>query len=331
MGITSCAPAVSTIVLKKYPPTNPDSVQVYTKNDQVPSNSESLGVVSVRDGGFTTECDSVTVVSHVKLETGKMGGNAALITEHLHPSIWGSNCHQMTATAMRVNGLTLDPSDTTNYLQLAEFQILKSERKLPHARFTADVGYGWRTAKIDPKATGDIRKDIEQRMSGFVWELSAAYFFSDWSGLSLDYAGYRATASSPASIIDPSLSGTMHTTDVITYVGLAWAVRFSKKQTWIWDCSIGFGYLGYTTKATYYNATAKGNGSTVGSKISIGGEYKFAENWGVGASIKMLGGVLNEFTVTDDNGRTYTEKYEDDAKEGLGQIRMQVGIRYYIK
>ncbi len=61
---TSCAPAVRTTVLKNYPAVSSDSVVVYTKQAQVPNSAEALGSVRVYDGGFTTQCDSLTVVNY---------------------------------------------------------------------------------------------------------------------------------------------------------------------------------------------------------------------------------------------------------------------------
>ncbi len=326
---TSCMPAVKTTVLKSYPPFPPDSVVVYTKKYQVPDNPEILGQVRVYDSGTSMHCDSLTVVSYVRLETGKMGGNAALITDHIRPSFWGSTCHQMTATTMRVNNPTSKDSMT---LFVGETMLGKPLRKLPHARMAANIGYGWRTAKIPSSLSSDERKHVEQLKSGLVWEVSAAYFFSDWSGLALEYAGYRATASSPGYFIDaPHITGTVRTTDLMTYIGPAWVTRFSQRQTWIWECSFGLGYLAYTSKSMLRNKESKVAGSTLGSKVTIGGEYKFAKNWGFGANIQVLGGVLSEETITDMNGVKSTVEFKEDEGEGLGHIRLQVGLRYYIK
>ncbi|MDR2938481.1 MAG: hypothetical protein LBU92_06065, partial [Prevotellaceae bacterium] len=271
---SSCAPAVRAAVLKSYPAVVPDSVVVYSKSHEVPATSEALGSVRVYDGGFTTQCDSLTVVNHVKLEVGKIGGNAALITEHKLPSFWTSTCHQMTATALRVNGLNTPMLDSAAVGQL----LLKPARTQPRARFAANIGYGWRLAKISPSLTADARKDLEQRMSGMVWEFSAAYFFNDAMGIGVDYNGYGSTSNSQGYLTNaPHITGSMHTSDMITYIGPAWVFR-SAYGKWILEGSMGIGYVGFTEKMTLRQYSGDAKGSTVGMKFSLGADYKLHEN-----------------------------------------------------
>lgn len=327
--VASCTPTVHTTVLKSYPAVLPDSVVVYSKKYQVPDRAEALGNVSVRDGGVTTQCDSLTVVGYVKLETGKMGGNAALITEHIKPSFWGSTCHQMTATALRVNGLNTLTLDTAALGTL----YIKPLRTLPQARFSLNVGYGIRGAKIDPDASTSYKRFLEKQRTGFIWEGSFDYFFSDWYGIALDYAGYYTAVEG----IDPvfETASRMNITDVMTYVGLGWAMRypFGNNKKWLLDATLGLGYFGYTTKAHLprHRYSQKLNGSTVGFRWNLGVEHRLNENFGLGANFVMLNGMLSKATVSDSDGNKTTVEYEADKREGLGQFRFQVGVRYYIK
>jgi hypothetical protein len=215
---------------------------------------------------------------------------------------------------------------------MAQFSEIKVQRVLPRARFALNIGYGWRIGKIDPRLSSDERRHFKQLLSGFVWEASAAYFFNDWSGLGLDYSGYRATASSPGRLTDPPYTtGTIHTTDVMTYIGPAWVIRFAANPKWIWECSLGLGYLGYSSELTFNHESTKMKGSTLGTKYSVGVDHKFNENWAIGVSLQSLTGSLSGYTVTDAYGNSTTVKLEQGHFEGLTNVRLQVGMRYYIK
>ncbi len=327
VSASSCSPVVRTAVVKSYPAVAQEQVTVYWDRSEVPENSEELGAIVVTDGGFTTQCDSLTVINLVKQESGKMGGNAALITEHKRPSIWTSTCHRMWATALKTNGLQLPKSDTSTPTTI----LPKPPRAHSRVRFVANLGYGFRTAKISPDLTPDERKDLEQRMSGLVWEAQVTYFFQDYMGIGLDYCGYYATSSYPTYLTDmPSVSGILNTSDIMTYIGPALIVRTPFKK-WVFDYSFGMGYFDYTSKGTLNDFTASSNGSTLGVKYGVGASYKLDEQLEIGASLQLLGGLLSKYSVTDFYGMTKTVTRDLEQREGLGQFRLMVGLRYNIK
>ncbi|GHT78178.1 hypothetical protein AGMMS50262_20520 [Bacteroidia bacterium] len=92
--------------------------------------------------------------------------------------------------------------------------------------------------------------------------------------------------------------------------------------------SAGAGYLNYYTKESLNNQYWKLNGATVGFQWGISGEYKFSKNWGIGVDFSMITGILKEARI-DENGSKSTYIYEDGSEEGLGQLRLSTGLRYY--
>ncbi|HNW51040.1 MAG TPA: hypothetical protein PKH79_08160 [Prolixibacteraceae bacterium] len=102
--INSCSPKVSTSFSKKYPAIDyREEVRVFDLQDPIPSNPEELGVVKIGDTGFTTNCGYTEVIEKAKTEARSVGGNALKITKHTLPSVWGSSCHQITATILKVD------------------------------------------------------------------------------------------------------------------------------------------------------------------------------------------------------------------------------------
>jgi hypothetical protein len=304
---------------KSYPSLPPDApVKVFYKED-IPAGSEEIGQVRISDTGFSTNCDSLTVINRIKNEARKAGGNAVLITKHKKPSVWGSSCHQMTATVMNVSDFLGKSLALDDVKEDADPVLLAKSKVLPRFNLAINGGYGWRTAKM-ADGIEELEKDyLKNLMSGFVWNASVNYYFNDNYGLGLSYSAYSASTS----LYD------LKSNDKITYVGPAFLMRFSQNQKWIFNMSLGMGYMGYSSTHKRDEGQIKLTGGTVGIETAIGAEYKLSQNWGIGATLSTHSGLLNSMTVNQ-NGRKQTVDLDKNEKEGLGQIRIAVGLRYYI-
>lgn len=107
--LAACSPRVTTEVVKSYPPiVDADSVCVYEPGDSVPNSAEPIGTVSVTDAGTTIKCKYDQVLRIAREETAKIGGNAFAVTEHKEPAVWGSSCHQISGTMLRISDWTID-------------------------------------------------------------------------------------------------------------------------------------------------------------------------------------------------------------------------------
>ena len=101
--LASCSPKVMTNLNKKYEPLDYEQdVVVIGLTEGIPNDSEELGQVKIGDSGFTTNCDYEVVVGKAKDEARKAGGNAIKITEHKPPTVFGSSCHRITATILKL-------------------------------------------------------------------------------------------------------------------------------------------------------------------------------------------------------------------------------------
>jgi hypothetical protein len=68
-------------------------------NDQ---KAVSLGIVEVKDGGFSMSCTEGDMLQLVRAEVCSQGGNAALILDEKQPDIW-STCYRVKAEIMSVH------------------------------------------------------------------------------------------------------------------------------------------------------------------------------------------------------------------------------------
>lgn len=330
--LVSCAPKVTSTITRTYPSLLPDAQVEVLSIREVPAKSEQIGQVRVSDTGMSTKCDSLTVINKIKDEARKAGGNAVVITEHRKPSFWGSSCHQMTATVLNVSdfsGEVLAVNDVSGMEHLS-MKLPKAERLLPRFNLSANFGYGWRTAKMADGLSREEKDYLDKLMSGIVWNAAASYYFKDNYGVGLSYSAYSASASGIGTSLATGESGMLKTDDMITYVGPAFLMRYSQNQKWIFNVSLGIGYIGYSSTSKLKGEKSKITGSSVGFESVLGAEYKFAQNWGIGASFSANSGMLNKLTVNS-NGQKQTIDLHKDEKEGLGQIRLSLGLRYYIK
>lgn len=310
---------------------NNEPVEVFVYSTAVPSNSESLGVANITDSGFSTHCDSLTVVEKLKQEARKIGGNAVLITEYVKPSFWGSTCHQMTGIILRVfdfqsASLTTD-SDSSQFVNV---KTVRPERILPPMTLAANAGYGWRTATLSPDLIGFQREYAKGLMSGFAGDISFNYYFSDYWGLGVIGSAFFASQSMYGS--SDFGEGNLRTNDIIYFAGPALLMRMpTRNEKWTLICNWGAGYAGYTSKLSFLNDRVNIQGATLGVYGVFGVEYKIEKNLAIGLNCSSISGVLGSWTVTTNGHKESYRKNNIKEKESLNQIQVLLGIRYYLK
>lgn len=94
---TGCAPSVYTSIQKSYPARIEGStVLVYDMADSLPEPAEVLGSVTVKDSGFSVNCNYAKVMQRAKDETNKIGGNGFICSGTRSRRCWAAR-----ATASR--------------------------------------------------------------------------------------------------------------------------------------------------------------------------------------------------------------------------------------
>jgi len=337
LSLHSCMPpVVNRMIMKTYPQKDSaTTVKVYFDKSELPSSSESLGIVSVYDGGASIHCDSVAVVNIIKEEAHKAGGNAAYVSEHIRPSFWGSTCHQMTATLLRINNsLQQDTMAAVSDLyKLPDVKRIKPERKLPSMNVDVKMGYGFRTAKISDDLDEFQRYILEQRKSGLSFGASYQYFFNDWSGIGLMYSGYFSDVAVPASYQDgnETVSGILTTRDKINFIAPMYIYRFTPSQKLFINMAVAMGRVSYLAKENFssdYYYTSQG--SALGLYYGAEMEYKFSKNMAVLLNVGVTSATLSKIKI-DDNGNEQILQLEPENLEGIGTGNFSLGFRYHFE
>ncbi len=338
---TSCNPRVSNVMIKTYPSLSPETtVKVFEKQELVPANAESLGIISVGDAGMTVNCDSLSMINLLKNKAKTFGANAVLITKHTKPSFWGSSCHQFTATVLRIKDISeiQDSSNTDDtaqknsptYVSNSTNDIIYRNRKLPRWELGVDAGYSIRTASIAADLNAEQRSVAQDLSSGFGWDVYADYYFTDWYGIRLVYTQYNA--SSDRTAIDAYGITTSMTKDIILFIGPAFMCRLATNNAkLIFQTGVGLGYTGYKSTCIMENIYKPSlYGGTIGAYFVLGLEYKFLENLGIAANFSGTTGALSGMTL-EMNGSTQEIHFPDTYKEGLGLLNFQLGLRFHIQ
>jgi hypothetical protein len=101
--LAACSPSITRTISKSYAPLDyREEVLVLDLQTPVPAGADAMGSIKFGDTGFSTNCDWETVIEAAKAEARKVGGNAIKITKHRPPNFWGSSCHRITVTVLRI-------------------------------------------------------------------------------------------------------------------------------------------------------------------------------------------------------------------------------------
>lgn len=321
--LSSCAPKLTPFITMYNEPLSPgDPVIELPRSVELKDGYDMLGVVKVSNVNFSNYQDSIIVMYKIKEEARKVGGNAIIMTSDkkkasilsLSDSLLYDSYPPLIEIAKREEKKLVE-----NSLFVEE---LVKPRLLPSFVLAGNIGYGYRTPKVDSRLTGTDKEIAKDTKSGMTWDASAKYYFNDKYGV----GGMFSLFTSSSDVLAP-----IKTTNKITFVGPAFLVRggFGENK-WILDCSLGLGYIGYELSAKYMGQYEKYTGASVGMLADLGLEHRFHENFGIAFNLTSTVGVLSEMTFNE-NGNKTTIKFDDDTLEGLHNVRLSIGLRYYIK
>jgi hypothetical protein len=204
----------------------------------------------------------------------------------------------------------------------------------PHFRVAVDGGWQYRTAKLADGMSVDLQKHYRKMKSGFHYDLQAAYFFTESMGVEAMFSqqffgnnlGYGDLTDEYGNSIG---SGNFNEKISFNYVGANYLIRlFDSKKKNSWLFSIGFGYMGYNDRLFFDNVERlKRTAGTLGANMSAGYDIGLSENFGIGFKFSLLGGSVKNYKQTRD-GITTNETMPDNISEGLGTIKLSIGLRF---
>ena len=195
-------------------------------------------------------------------------------------------------------------------------------------RFSGDLGYAVRTSKFADGLTDEEIAYLKDLRGGFKVNFEAAYFINSQSGIGLAFNNFTSTA--VTSFSDGfGITQEFKEKVLINYYGIEYISRMSLGQEdehHLYFTS-GLGYMIY--KDDFENGFWVIEGDTLGIKVGVGYDYVIDENFGIGAGIYFLSGVLRGYDETID-GQKETIELEEGQYEGLANISFNIGVRFYL-
>jgi len=170
--------------------------------------------------------------------------------------------------------------------------------------------------------------------TGFHYNLQAAYFFTESMGVealfSQQFFGNRMKN---ISLSDESGNfvgaGELNHKIAFNYIGANCVIRLfdsQKKNSWLF--SFGFGYMGYNDRYIFHDVERmKLTASTLGTNAAVSYNIGQSENFDIGLKLSLMGGSFRDYKQIKD-GVTTNETMPDKIAEGLGTVKLSVGLRF---
>lgn len=341
----SCAPSISLQTnSKRAALTDSQNVVVYNENEAVSQNFTLIGNVSLGDSGFTTNCDFETMINIAKNEARKIGGNALKITKHILPSFFGSSCHRIQADILDISqnviidSLNKKDSDT---LKKSQSKINITNTSTPDLKLTrfilsSNFGYGYRLAKL-PSSFNKFEQDYYGGLkSGYNYDLSIYYRLKSKSsyGFGIKYNVFNSSNTANNIVVTNNktgivLNGSISDDITLTFTGLSYIYDFKNSNSrHEFFSEFSFGLLNYKNYSKIINDNYLITGSTFGSFIGLGYNYRVAKNLSIGPQVSYINGNLSGFDVVGPNGIKETIKLPKDTLESLGRIDLTFHCLY---
>jgi len=222
-----------------------------------------------------------------------------------------------------------------NYFSVSELPTNYALKDIyPRIRVAIDGGWQYRTAKLASGMDTELREHYRKMKSGFHYDMQAAYFFTESMGIEAMFSqqffgnnlGYGSLTGKDGNLID---TGELNEKILFTYIGANYLFRpfnSNKKNNWLF--SVGFGYMDYNDRFFLDNVERlKLSTGTLGSYIAVGYDIAISENLGIGFKLSTIGGTFKDYKQTL-NGITTNETMPEKTLEGLGTVRLSVGLRF---
>lgn len=316
LAMASCTPKVVTDISQQMPATEASEVKVYDEGAIVPNSAQVIGMVKVTDTGFTLtkNCKYPIVLDLAKKATAKAGGNALFVRLHQQPN-GHSTCHRITCDMLHLTDTIVDPTQANPLMEKAAeeekafYEKLDKDneiRRMPLNCIAISGGYAWLDNKIlindgmkSFKPTG-YNLNLEY---SHVWNLKLTK--PTYMGVAL-IGHYNHVKTDDIGVNNVSMQMDNY------FLGVGWKMMLKTNKSFVWDCTLGFGYA-HTNDNMNFN-----NVGGLGVYGSYGFGYFFAKHFCIGASVSVL--------------TTYYSKpsgWPSDQRYGIDDGNLNAKLAYY--
>jgi hypothetical protein len=246
-------------------------------------------------------------------------------------------CHKVCAEVLEVDSIVnyITGADTINSdsALIVVGSTYAHKEIFPHFRVAVDGGWQYRTAKMAEGMDEGWQEHYKKMKSGFHYDLQAAYFFTKLMGIEAMFSQQFFEHGGDGYLTHPEgyflRSGKLNEKIAFNYIGANYLLRFlgsNRKNCLL--LSVGFGYIGYNDRLFFNDVeNLKITASALGINMTIGYDIGISKNFGIGFKLSLMGGSFTDFEQTID-GITTNETTPEKKSEGLGTVKISVGLRF---
>lgn len=200
---------------------------------------------------------------------------------------------------------------------------------------SAGVGFGLRTAKLNPNLSGKLRDHEKNLLSGTSFFVMPRYQLNDNYSIGLTYRQLSSSTSTDnLGLTENGITfNSVNEKRNIYYVGPTLHYHNIEDSAEL-NLFISLGYIGIVSDATFNtsvrpNIPTKTTGGNLG--VEMGAEYlwQIAPNLYAGASLGYTAGTLAKVKI-ETLGQTTEQKFDDDKPEGLQFLSFNPVLRLYL-
>ena len=206
--------------------------------------------------------------------------------------------------------------------------------KFPRFRVAIDGGWQYRLAKIASGLDPYWKEHYTKMRPGFHYDIQAACFFVENHGIEVLFSQqFFGNKLRDMFLVDDAGNvvavGILNEKITFNYVGANYIVRFfnaKKKNCFL--MTVGLGYLGYVDKLFFNNEEyGEITAATVGVNLGLGYDIAISKYFSIGFKASLMSGSFRTYKQTF-AGVTTTETMPEKSSEGLGTIKLSVGLRF---
>ena len=235
-------------------------------------------------------------------------------------------------TLLHVNQVSVQQKKYFSEPEIPANYVFKA--KFPRFRVAIDGGWQYRLAKLASGMDIFWQEHYKKMKSGLHYNIQAAYFFTDNHGIEVMFSQQFFDNTLRNVILfneegNVVASGILKEKNIFNYAGANYIVRFfnSKKKNYFL-MTFGMGYLGYIDNLIFNdNEYSKITAATLGVNFGLGYDIGILKDFGIGFKLSFMGGSFRNYKQTL-NGITTNETLPEKTSEGLGTIKLSVGLRF---
>ena len=194
--------------------------------------------------------------------------------------------------------------------------------KIKDFRFAVGGGYANRVGTVE-KTSSQVIDDMNKKLRhGFTVDADAQYFFKQTWGLGLN-ANMSSFSTSGSGFTIPDVEGVISSyneTQRIIYVGPTFALRHETDK-FLLIGTIGVGPIFYMDNMTINGIELNGRQTSLGTNISLSGEYKMNEKLGLGIKLFSTGGSIDSMNFEG-------QSFDTDEVIGLSNIGLSIFLSF---